>query len=159
MLLNKSVNTKAMKENNKNTEAAILEAADKLSRRMDSRGLRPRWLPVRQAWPMPCDTIIFARKSRSMSPRSLQCRGGQKSSPTPIRSAISLTQCVPSIWKAAPSRHCPQSCRTRKPIDVRMSKHFQEILCKFAVRKTENQWSLFLSAFWHLWSVISFMER
>ena len=30
MLLNKSVNTKAMKENNKNTEAAILEAADKL---------------------------------------------------------------------------------------------------------------------------------
>ena len=42
MLLNKSVNTKAMKENNKNTEAAILEAADKLSRRMDSRGLRPR---------------------------------------------------------------------------------------------------------------------
>lgn len=38
MLLNKSVNTKAMKENNKNTEAAILEAADKLSRRMDSRG-------------------------------------------------------------------------------------------------------------------------
>ncbi len=30
MLLNKSVNTKAMKENNKYTEAAILEAADKL---------------------------------------------------------------------------------------------------------------------------------
>lgn len=30
MLLNKSVNTKAMKANNKNTEAAILEAADKL---------------------------------------------------------------------------------------------------------------------------------
>ena len=30
MLLNKSVNTKAMKENNKNSEAAILEAADKL---------------------------------------------------------------------------------------------------------------------------------
>ena len=30
MLLNKSVNTKAMKENNKNTEAAILEADDKL---------------------------------------------------------------------------------------------------------------------------------
>lgn len=27
----------------------------------------------------------------------------------------------------------------KKPIDVRISKHFQEILCKFAVRKTENQ--------------------
>lgn len=30
MLLNKSVNMKVMKDNNKNTEAAILEAVDKL---------------------------------------------------------------------------------------------------------------------------------
>ena len=38
MLLNKSVNTKAMKENNKNTEAAILEAADKLFKEEGFKG-------------------------------------------------------------------------------------------------------------------------
>lgn len=38
MLLNKSVNMKAMKENNKNTEAAILEAADKLFKEEGFKG-------------------------------------------------------------------------------------------------------------------------
>lgn len=38
MLLNKSVNTKVMKENNKNTEAAILEAADKLFKEKGFKG-------------------------------------------------------------------------------------------------------------------------
>lgn len=38
MLLNKSVNMKVMKENNKNTEAAILEAADKLFKEKGFKG-------------------------------------------------------------------------------------------------------------------------
>lgn len=38
MLLNKSVKTKAMKDNNKNTEAAILEAADKLFKEEGFKG-------------------------------------------------------------------------------------------------------------------------
>lgn len=38
MLLNKSVNMNAMKENNKNTEAAILEAADKLFKEEGFKG-------------------------------------------------------------------------------------------------------------------------
>lgn len=37
-MLNKSVNTKVMKENNKNTEAAILEAADKLFKEKGFKG-------------------------------------------------------------------------------------------------------------------------
>lgn len=38
MLLNKYVNAKAMKDNNKNTEAAILEAADKLFKEKGFKG-------------------------------------------------------------------------------------------------------------------------
>ena len=38
ILLNKSVNMKVMKENNKNTEAAILEAADKLFKEKGFKG-------------------------------------------------------------------------------------------------------------------------
>lgn len=38
MLLNKIVNMKVMKDNNKNTEAAILEAADKLFKEKGFKG-------------------------------------------------------------------------------------------------------------------------
>lgn len=38
MLLNKSVNMKVMKDNNKNTEAAILEAVDKLFKEKGFKG-------------------------------------------------------------------------------------------------------------------------
>ena len=88
---------KVMKENNKNTEAAILEAADKLFKEKGFKGATTTMIAGQAGVTHAMYTIIFARKSRSMSPRSLQCRGGRKSSHTPIRYAISLTQCVPSI--------------------------------------------------------------
>lgn len=57
-LLNKSVNTKAMKENNKNTEAAILEAADKLFKEKGFKGATTTMI-AGQAGVPPCHAALL----------------------------------------------------------------------------------------------------